>query len=219
MAKPVHVHTDRMDWAGSPGTQVWRKRLHRVGPTEAGQVTSVVRYDPGSAFPAHDHPDGEEILVLDGVFSDQQGDFPRGSYLLNPEGFEHGPSSAPGCLLFVKLRQYPGAGRTQMAVDTAALPREGLGAGVHRRLLYQEADHPESMELLQLAAGARLPEQTFVGGAEIFVIEGALRVGDWSLKAKDWLRLPPGSSHDLVAAEGALIYRKCNGLTELTSQP
>ena len=61
--------TSRMDWAPSPSASVWRKRVHRVGPAESGQVTSVVRYDPDSEVPVHDHPDGEEILVLDGVFS------------------------------------------------------------------------------------------------------------------------------------------------------
>jgi anti-sigma factor ChrR (cupin superfamily) len=61
------VDTTRMDWAPSPSASVWRKRVHLVGPPESGQVTSVVRYEPHSKFPAHDHPDGEEILVLVGA--------------------------------------------------------------------------------------------------------------------------------------------------------
>ena len=93
-----------MAWAPSPSGTVWRKRVHLVGPPESGQVTSVVRYEPQSRFPAHDHPEGEEILVLEGVFSDEHGDWPAGTYLLNPEGFRHAPFSEPGCVLFVKLR-------------------------------------------------------------------------------------------------------------------
>ena len=46
--------------------------------------------------------------MLDGVFSDQHGDFPAGSFLLNPDGIRHAPGSVAGCVLFVKLRQYPG---------------------------------------------------------------------------------------------------------------
>src|SRR6516164_3409724 len=64
----VVVHTKLMPWGASPSSTVWRKRLHLVGPTESGQVTSVVRYQEHSQFPPHDHPDGEEILVLSGVF-------------------------------------------------------------------------------------------------------------------------------------------------------
>ena len=112
------VDTARMDWASSPSGSVWRKRVHLVGPPESGQVTSVVRYEPQSRFPAHDHPEGEEILVLDGVFSDEHGDWPAGTYLLNPEGFRHAPFSDPGCLLFVKLRQFPGRERQHVVVDT-----------------------------------------------------------------------------------------------------
>ena len=64
----------------------------------------MVRFDPGARFPRHAHPDGEEILVLDGVFSDETGDYPAGSHLLNPDGTSHAPWSGLGCTLFVKLR-------------------------------------------------------------------------------------------------------------------
>ncbi len=110
--------TTRMDWTSSPSGLVWRKRVHLVGAPESGQVTSVVRYEPKSSFPMHDHPDGEEILVLEGVFSDEHGDWPEGTYLLNPEGFRHTPFSKPGCLLFVKLRQFAGQERLHVVVDT-----------------------------------------------------------------------------------------------------
>ena len=90
------VDTRSMDWTASPSGTVWRKRVHLVGAPESGQVTSVVRYEPGATFPAHDHPEGEDIFVLDGVFSDEHGDWPAGTYLLNPEGFRHAPFSETG---------------------------------------------------------------------------------------------------------------------------
>src|SRR2546425_5772123 len=116
--------TTGMEWAPSPTQSVWRKRVHLVGPAESGQVTSVVRYEPRSRFPAHDHPQGEEILVLEGVFSDEHGDWPAGTFLLNPEGFRHAPFSEPGCVLFVKLRQFPGRERSHVVVDTHKLAWE-----------------------------------------------------------------------------------------------
>ena len=96
----------RMPWTEIPSGSVWRKRVHLVGRPESGQVTSIVRYVTDSNFPTHDHPEGEEILVLEGVFSDEHGDWPAGTYLLNPEGFRHTPFSKPGCELLVKLRQF-----------------------------------------------------------------------------------------------------------------
>ena len=78
LAVRVAVDTAAMEWTPSPSRTVFRKRVHLVGPPESGQVTSVVRYEPSSTFHGHGHPDGEEILVLDGVFSDEHGDWPRG---------------------------------------------------------------------------------------------------------------------------------------------
>lgn len=82
-----------MEWTQTPSKTVTRKRLECKGAYEAGRVTSVVKYEAGSSFPEHPHPSGEEILVLEGVFSDQTGHHKQGSYLLNPEGFRHAPFS------------------------------------------------------------------------------------------------------------------------------
>ena len=83
-SKPVTVHTAAVDWQASPSPTVWRKRLHLTGEAESGRVTSIVRYDADSAFPEHPHPDGEEILVLKGVFSDRHGDYPAGAFGFTP---------------------------------------------------------------------------------------------------------------------------------------
>ena len=130
LAARAVVRSAEIDWQPSPSPTVWRKRLYLDGPREAGIVTSVVRYDAGSEFPTHHHPDGEEIFVLDGVFSDEHGDYPAGTYLLNPDGTSHAPFSKDGCVLFVKLRQYAGEGRNQVQMNTNALdwqPRNDTG--------------------------------------------------------------------------------------------
>ncbi|CAM9425557.1 unnamed protein product, partial [Hapterophycus canaliculatus] len=81
----VCVHTSAMEWAPSPSPSVWRKRVALEGPQESGRVTSVVRYDANSKFNEHGHPDGEEILVLEGSWQDENGEHPAGTYMLNPE--------------------------------------------------------------------------------------------------------------------------------------
>src|SRR5215475_10282553 len=149
------VDTARMEWVSSPSGSVWRKRVHLVGPPEAGQVTSVVRYEPKSRFPAHDHPEGEEILVLGGVFSDEHGDWPAGTYLLNPEGFRHAPFSKPGCTLFVKLRQFPGRERRHVVIDTRAQPwLPATRPGVATKLLYTQPGFSDVVRLERLDPGA-----------------------------------------------------------------
>jgi anti-sigma factor ChrR (cupin superfamily) len=203
------VDTSAMPWEPSPSPGVERKRLARRGPAEAGQVTSIVRYLPGSRFPAHPHPDGEEILVLRGVFSDERGDHPAGTYLLNPEGYAHAPFSVEGCELFVKLRQYPGRGRTQVRIDTRTAAWQPYAfPGVERLPLYAEPGHPETMHLLRIAPGVRLPSVELPGGEELLVLEGTLEDEHGAHPAGTWIRHPAGARHAPRTATGCLLYVK-----------
>jgi anti-sigma factor ChrR (cupin superfamily) len=104
--KAVTINTAEMEWEASPMAGVWRKPLAREA-AEHGHTTSVVRYDANSHFSSHPHPKGEEILVLDGVFSDEQGDYPAGTYIRNPPGSSHSPFSEKGCELLAGGRHQP----------------------------------------------------------------------------------------------------------------
>ncbi|HMB77920.1 MAG TPA: cupin domain-containing protein [Kiloniellaceae bacterium] len=215
-SKRVVLRTEEMDWQPSPSPSVWRKRLDLAGDVEASRVTSVVRYDPRSHFHAHPHPDGEEILVLSGVFSDEQGDHAAGSYLLNPEGFSHAPFSDEGCVLFVKLRQYRGLDRAQIKVDTAARHFSPASAtGVETMQLYSEPEHPEQVDLVRLAAGGSLPAASHPGGAEIFVLEGQIEEGDAVYDKGAWLRFPAGPRPALASGPGCRFYFKRDHLPPL----
>lgn len=214
----VAVDTTRMDWTASPSGSVWRKRVHLVGPAESGQVTSLVRYEPRSTFPTHDHPDGEEILVLDGVFSDEHGDWPSGTFLLNPEGFRHTPFSKPGCLLFVKLRQFPGRGRRHVALDTGKLPWQPSAiAGVAEKELYRQPGFSDHMVLERWAPQADRGMTSYAQGAELFVLEGEFADEEGSYSAGCWLRFPAGAQHRPRTARGCTLYMKKSGLPYLRS--
>ncbi len=215
LASRVSVDTAAMDWTASHSGSVWRKRVHRVGPAESGQVTSVVRYEPASEFPPHDHPEGEEILVLEGVFSDEHGDWPAGTYLLNPEGFRHTPFSREGCVLFVKLRQYPGLEREQLQLRTDSLDWQATNIeGCTVKPLYQQEGFEDHMRLERWAGGttARLewPE-----GVEIYVVSGSLEDESGHFGPGCWLRLPPASSQAAHTEEGCELYIKEGGFAYL----
>ena len=98
----VVINTAEQDWIDSPAAGVRRKQLERE-EAERGRATSIVEYKPGASFKTHHHPLGEEILVLEGVFSDENGDYPAGTYLRNPPGSSHAPFSEKGCKLLVKV--------------------------------------------------------------------------------------------------------------------
>lgn len=204
LTRRLLVRSSMMDWQKSPSGGVERKRFHRVGPPEAGQVTSLVRYAPGSRFPSHPHPEGEEILVLEGVFSDHLGDWPAGTWLANPEGFAHAPHSDPGCLLFVKLRQYPGS-RSQRAVETGhpdAPFRAGAQAG-RVLTLFAEPGFADRTTIEHWPVGADIA--LFAPrGLELFVIKGELEIDGTTLDRHGYLRLPaaePARAHVVTDAE------------------
>jgi anti-sigma factor ChrR (cupin superfamily) len=211
----VAVDTESMDWTPSPSRTVWRKRVHLVGPAESGQVTSIVRYEPRSTFHAHEHPDGEEIFVLDGVFSDERGDWPAGTYLLNPEGFRHAPSSREGCVLFVKLRQFPGRARHHVALRTDSMAWQPVRPGVESKMLYRQAGFTDSMRLERWAAGASVGSVRYPDGAELLVLDGEFRDERGAYGRGTWLRLPPGAAHDPSTARGCTTYVKEGGFAYL----
>jgi anti-sigma factor ChrR (cupin superfamily) len=204
----VVLDTTKMDWQTSPSATVWRKRLDLIDG-EHSRVTSIVRYDRKSSFPPHEHPEGEEILVLDGTFADEHGEYPAGTYLLNPPGSRHAPESRRGCVLFVKLRQYGGPRREHVVVDTrSAKMKPGPVPGVDVLTLYANGVYPETMELLHFAAGASLPHRECPGGLELFVIEGDIADDQGRYHAGTWLRLPHGSDCSLRSRKGATLYVK-----------
>ncbi|MBW2292150.1 MAG: cupin domain-containing protein [Deltaproteobacteria bacterium] len=218
MGVRAYADCETMDWQASPSGSVWRKRLHLVGGAESGQVTSIVRYDPNASFPAHDHPGGEEILVLEGVFSDDHGDWPEGTYLLNPEGFRHAPFSKNGCVIFVKLRQYDGPDRKHVAlcVDDESW-RSSEIPGIECKTLYDETPYPETTRLERWAAGTAPGELPAGDGFEILILEGMLRDEHATYRKGAWLRLPAGASYVPYTPKGCVVYRKSGALAQLHS--
>jgi anti-sigma factor ChrR (cupin superfamily) len=206
-----------MAWSASPSSTVWRKRLHLVGPPESGQVTSVVRYQELSQFPPHDHPDGEEILVLSGVFSDEHGDWPAGSYLLNPEGFRHAPYSRDGCLLFVKLRQFPGMDRRHVAVNTHTMSWEPVSGGRERKVLYAQPGYQDTTRLERWSTDSALGELAYARGAELFVLDGSFEDEHGRYDAHAWVRLPAQFTHHPTTQQGCELYVKEGGFAYLRS--
>ncbi len=213
------IDTNTMEWQPSPSAGVLRKRLHRVGPVESGPVTSIVRYHPGAAFPAHDHPEGEEILVLDGVFSDEHGDWKAGTYLLNPAGFRHAPFSRDGCTIFVKLRQAPGSARAHEARTISdARWESGPWPGSESSPLHVPEGQPDASWLVRFRGEGDAGEVIHHRGVEMLVIDGRLRVEAGVHGPGTWLRFPVGHRHHLSSETSCLVYAKIGGLA-LLEQP
>lgn len=207
--QPVTIDTRAMNWVASPKAGVWRKPLARED-AERGHATSIVRYDPGASFHGHNHPLGEEILVLDGTFSDETGDFHAGTYFRNPSGFVHAPFSKEGCIILVKLHQFQPEDRTRLAIDTGKAQWQEMQPGL--QVLQLHAFGTERVAMVRMAAGQPGIPHEHPLGEEIYVIEGSIRDEDGSYGAGTWLRRPPGSRHCPVATQDALLWIKSGHL-------
>jgi anti-sigma factor ChrR (cupin superfamily) len=209
-ATRVHVQSNDVDWIASPLAGVDRKMLDRVGG-EIARATSIVRYAPRSHFSAHTHGGGEEFLVLEGVFSDENGDYPAGTYVRNPIGSRHTPHSDSGCTIFVKLQQFDQRDVEYKVIDSrGAVFEPGLVEGLSVLSLHEFAT--EHTALVRWAAGTRFRRHSHFGGEEILVIEGTFQDELGAYPAGSWLRNPHGSEHTPFSDEGCLIYVKVGHL-------
>ena len=199
---PEHYH-----FIDSPLAGVSRMMLDRAGQ-EVARATSIVRYAPGSGYSAHTHNGGEEILVLEGVFSDEHGDYPAGTYLRNPPGSAHQPFSKSGCTLLVKLWQFATDDNQQMVLNTQQanwLP--GLVDGLSVLPLHEH--NGVNTALVRWAPNTQFNSHTHPGGEEILVLEGLFCDEYGEYPAGSWLRNPRYSTHTPFTREqGALIYVK-----------
>lgn len=190
--------------------------LDRIGQ-EVARATSLVRYAPGSAFSAHVHTGGEEFLVLDGVFSDEHGDFPAGSYIRNPPQSFHTPSSGPGCTILVKLWQFDLEDRTHVRIDTNKMRFVPERDGVEVMPLF--ADSREDVTLEKWAAGANITLDS-TNGLELLVLEGGFKDDLDTFNRFSWLRLPKGSySVVKTGAQGARVWIKRGHLSTTPTGP
>jgi len=205
----VIVDTNDRPWLPSPAPGVWRKPLARE-EAERGHATSIVRYDPGASFPRHGHPLGEEILVLEGVFSDEHGDFGAGTYFRNPPGSSHAPFTAEGCVLLVKLHQFLPDDFAHVCIDTSRerwLPAE---AGFAAITLHEFAG--ERVALVKWPAGTRLAPHAQPGGEEILVLAGELKDEAGVYPRGTWLRNPHMSAYGRSVEQDTIIWMKTGHL-------
>jgi anti-sigma factor ChrR (cupin superfamily) len=212
----VVVHSADEPWVPSPMAGVDRRMLDRIGG-EVARATSIVRYAPGSAFSSHVHTGGEEFLVLDGVFSDEHGDFPAGSYIRNPPQSSHTPGSEPGTTIMVKLWQFDLEDRTHVRIDTNKMRFVPERDGVEVMPLF--SDGQEDVALENWAPGARVALDA-PDGLELLVLNGGFDEGGDTLAGESWLRLPKGYSGEAIAGPvGAKVWIKRGHLRKTPTGP
>jgi len=208
-SQPVCIRPDDQPWTKSPADGVSRIYLEREAE-ESGHTTSFVRFEPGSFFPPHKHPQGEEIYVLKGVFSDENGDYPAGTYIRNPPGSYHKPFTKEGCTLFVKLDQFKTGDKKQVVIRPEDQHwQAGIG---NLKVLSLHAHLAESTALVFWPENEVFQPHTHWGGEEVVVIKGKFIDEFGEYPAGSWIRSPHMSKHFPRVEQETLILVKVGHL-------
>jgi len=204
----VVIDTQQQAWINSPMAGVLRKPLARS--EDEVHITSIVEYAPQSYFSEHPHPQGEEIFVLEGVFSDQNGDYTAGTYLRNPPNSRHKPFSEQGCLIFVKLNQFDDTDLQSVRINTQKAPwLQGIGNLQVMPLHDFEGQHTA---LVKWPAGEHFKPHKHFGGEEILVISGTFQDEFGLYPTHTWIRSPHMSEHNPFVEEETIILVKTGHL-------
>lgn len=210
LTKRAVVNTTFQDWVPSPMSGVDSQVLES-DDRETERATRLIRFAPGSRFATQTHDMGEEFLVLDGVYSDERGDFQKGMYVRNPPGSDFISSSTPGAIIMVKRHRMAPKNNRQVHVDTQDPTGWQIGR-IGEKVLPLFADSRETVSMLDWEPGSSFAPQTLAGGAEYLVLDGSFQDEESSYHAGTWLRLPAGSMHTIRSMSGARVWRKLGHL-------
>ncbi len=209
LTQRVVINSAKEIWLDSPASGVRRIPLERED-RESGRTTSIVEYLPGASFQKNFHPRGEEIFVIEGVFSNEDGDYPAGTYLRNPPGTSHAPFSKNGCRIFVKLNQMDSDDLKKVVLNTNLMEwRPGHG---YLQVLPLHSFGTEGAALVKWPAGERFVKHTHFGGEEILVLKGEFIDEFERYPVGTWIRSPHLSNHFPFVEEETIIYVKTGHL-------
>lgn len=209
-SKAIIITPQDYQWITSPRGEVNRMMLERIG-VEKARATSLVEFLPQSKFPEHVHPLGEEVLVLSGIFTeDEEQHYPEGWYMLNPHQSAHQVSSYMGCKIFVKLMQMTEHELEPTRINTQDPENWLFTQGRTLCPLFESKFERTFLETLDVNQHFSETQQHSI---EILIISGELFSGSTLYPSGTWIRLPQYSAMPLYAAtSGATIYVKMGHL-------
>lgn len=74
------------------------------------ELVTLIRWAPNTPYKEHTHHGGEEVFVIEGLFCDEYGDYPAGTWVRYPDQSSHNACTRDeGALLYLKAGHLPGS--------------------------------------------------------------------------------------------------------------
>ncbi|SQD77678.1 cupin domain-containing protein [Moritella yayanosii] len=144
--------------------------------------------------------------MLEGVFADEHGDYPVGTYKRNPVGTEHAPIVKDGCMIIVKLGQFQDEDEDDQDVEINTADQAFTQDETRAAVQYQ-ALHAFKQEVVRLECWTRNSHIILdnTGRIELLVVNGEFSHQGDVYRQFDWLRLPVGTALDITTASDDCI--------------
>jgi len=214
-SRVVVVNTSELTWQQSTTSGVMLRMLEQGGLADA-RTTSIVRFESGAHLPSASHEYGEEVIVLEGMFSDESGEYTAGTYIKSPPGTNRILLSESGCTLFVKRGHLQQDDLERVVVDVQNSEwRQGMVGGLS--VLPLSEFKGEHSALVRWQPGTMFNSHRHWGGEEIYVLEGVFEDEFGRYPAGTWLRNPHMSQHAPFSREGCIIFVKVGHLPDISA--
>lgn len=199
----VVVDSSNLPWVDSNVSCMQSKMLeHRAD--EFARTTSIVRYEANADLGSHIYPSGQELLVLEGDYEDEEGIYGAGTYIKNPPESSYTIRSKSGCTLFVKNNYLPSDDNQRTILETQSVQWfQGLVRGL--TVLPLAEFGTKHTALVRWAPKTRFNPHRHYGGEEILVMEGVFEDEFGKYPAGTWIRSPHMSGHHPFSIQGCLI--------------
>lgn len=125
----IYVKPRDMDWKPSQFEGIDMKVLYQ--DKKKGEMTVLLRWQPGTTLPFHKHPEIEQTYVIEGSFYDHDGICSAGEFVWRKPLSKHETHSDEGCTILAIYRKpnifarSAGFGAGSGANDKAALSSNG----------------------------------------------------------------------------------------------
>ena len=99
----TYVNPADIEWRPSQFEGIQIKVLYE--DKDKGEMTCLLKWEPGATLPMHKHPEIEPSFVLEGSFYDHDGICRAGEYVWRKAGSTHETYSEEGCVILAVYRK------------------------------------------------------------------------------------------------------------------
>ena len=193
----IDIDENSISWQKVENCEIYKKIFSKDDDKE----TALIRMEANESFKNSERTNSVEVFVLEGIYSNEFGDFGKGTYLKLPQEQENKIKTTSACKIFKKTN-YEQINKEKVIVDTSkSFWREGQGN-------LQVMPLSEQTALVKWPQNERFVPHTHWGGEEILVLSGTFIDEHGKYKMGTWIRSPHLSRHFPYVEEETIIFVK-----------